>query len=92
MRLHRLTGLEQEKLGQEYAEILAAIHELLRILSDPARLMAVIREELLAVREQYGDARRTEIIEQRLDLSLEDLITEENVVVTLSHAGSYNFV
>ncbi len=87
MRLHRLTGLEQEKLGQEYAEILAAIHELLRILSDPARLMAVIREELLAVREQYGDARRTEIIEQRLDLSLEDLITEENVVVTLSHAG-----
>jgi DNA gyrase subunit A len=87
MRLHRLTGLEQEKLAQEYEEILGSIRQLLRILSDPARLMEVIREELLAVREQFGDARRTEILEQRLDLSLEDLITEENVVVTLSHAG-----
>jgi DNA gyrase subunit A len=87
MRLHRLTGLEQEKLGQEYKEILDAIRELLRILSDPARLMEVIRDELLAVREQFGDQRRTEILQDRLDLSLEDLITEENVVVTISHAG-----
>jgi DNA gyrase subunit A len=87
MRLHRLTGLEQEKLGQEYREILDAIRELLRILSDPARLMEVIRDELLAVREQFGDQRRTEILQDRLDLSLEDLITEENVVVTISHAG-----
>jgi DNA gyrase subunit A len=87
MRLHRLTGLEQEKLAQEYQEILEAIRELLRILSDPGRLMEVIRKELKAVREQYGDARRTEILEQRLDLSLEDLITEENVVVTVSHSG-----
>jgi len=90
MRLHRLTGLEQEKLAQEYEEILQAIRELLRILSDPGRLMEVIRDELQAVREQFGqfgDARRTEILEQRLDLSLEDLITEENVVVTISHAG-----
>jgi DNA gyrase subunit A len=87
MRLHRLTGLEQEKLGQEYGEILGTVRELLRILSDPARLMEVIREELLAIREQYGDPRRTEILRDRLDLSLEDLITEENVVVTLSHAG-----
>jgi len=87
MRLHRLTGLEQEKLAQEYEEILQAIRELLRILSDPGRLMEVIREELQAVREQFGDTRRTEILEQRLDLSLEDLITEENVVVTISHAG-----
>ena len=87
MRLHRLTGLEQEKLAQEYEEILGAIRALLRILSDPARLMEVIREELLAVREQFGDARRTEILQDRLDLSLEDLITEENVVVTISHAG-----
>jgi len=87
MRLHRLTGLEQEKLAQEYEEILGAIRDLLRILSDPARLMEVIREELLSVREQFGDARRTEILQDRLDLSLEDLITEENVVVTVSHAG-----
>jgi DNA gyrase subunit A len=87
MRLHRLTGLEQEKLAQEYREILGAIRELLRILSDPGRLMEVIREELQAVLEQFGDARRTEILEHRLDLSLEDLITEEDVVVTISHAG-----
>ena len=87
MRLHRLTGLEQEKLAQEYREILDAIRELLRILSDPGRLMEVIREELQAVLEQFGDARRTEILEDRLDLSLEDLITEEDVVVTISHAG-----
>jgi DNA gyrase subunit A len=87
MRLHRLTGLEQEKLAQEYAEILAAIRELLRILSDPGRLMEVIREELRAILEQFGDRRRTEILEERLDLSLEDLITEEDVVVTISHAG-----
>jgi DNA gyrase subunit A len=87
MRLHRLTGLEQEKLAQEYAEILAAIRDLLRILSDPGRLMEVIREELRAILEQFGDRRRTEILEDRLDLSLEDLITEENVVVTISHAG-----
>ena len=87
MRLHRLTGLEQEKLTTEYGEILDKVKELLEILSEPARLMQVIRDELVAIREQYGDPRRTEIIEQRLDLSLEDLITEENVVVTISHAG-----
>jgi DNA gyrase subunit A len=87
MRLHRLTGLEQEKLTTEYEDILGAISELLRILSQPERLMEVIREELEAILEQYGDERRTEIIEQRLDLSLEDLITEEDVVVTISHGG-----
>jgi DNA gyrase subunit A len=87
MRLHRLTGLEQEKLTNEYEEILETVKELLLILSDPGRLMAVIREELEAVRDQYGDERRTEILEHRIDLSLEDLITEEDVVVTLSHAG-----
>jgi DNA gyrase subunit A len=87
MRLHRLTGLEQDKLTREYEEILDKVKELLAILSDPARLMQVIREELLAIKEQYGDERRTEILQDRLDLSLEDLITEENVVVTLSHAG-----
>ena len=87
MRLHRLTGLEQEKLTREYEEILDTVRELLRVLSDPARLMEVIKGELEEVREQYGDDRRTEIIEQRLDLTLEDLISEEDVVVTLSHAG-----
>jgi DNA gyrase subunit A len=87
MRLHRLTGLEQEKLTEEYRGILDTVRELLRVLSEPERLLEVIREELAEVREQFGDTRRTEIIEQRLDLSLEDLITEEDVVVTLSHAG-----
>jgi len=87
MRLHRLTGLEQEKLTREYEEILSSIKELLLILSEPARLMQVIRDELGAILEQFGDERRTEILEERLDLSLEDLITEENVVVTLSHGG-----
>ena len=87
MRLHRLTGLEQEKLTEEYGQILGTVRALLEILSDPARLMQVIRDELVEIRDQYGDARRTEIIERRLDLSLEDLITEENVVVTISHAG-----
>ncbi len=87
MRLHRLTGLEQEKLTREYEEILERVKELLLILSDPGRLMEVIREELEAIREQFGDERRTEILQDRLDLSLEDLITEEDVVVTLSHEG-----
>jgi len=87
MRLHRLTGLEQEKLTREYEEILERVKELLLILSEPARLMEVIRTELEAILEQYGDERRTEILQDRLDLSLEDLITEENVVVTLSHGG-----
>ncbi len=87
MRLHRLTGLEQEKLTSEYEEILGTVRDLLEILSDPGRLMTVIREELDDVREKYGDERRTVILEKKLDLSLEDLITEEDVVVTISHAG-----
>ncbi|MDX1555834.1 MAG: DNA gyrase C-terminal beta-propeller domain-containing protein, partial [Xanthomonadales bacterium] len=87
MRLQRLTGLEQERLTEEYGEILKHVKELLKILSEPARLMQVIRGELEDVREQFGDERRTEILESRLDLSMEDLITEEDVVVTLSHGG-----
>jgi DNA gyrase subunit A len=87
MRLHRLTGLEQEKLTREYEEILDRVKEMLLILSNPGRLMDVIREELEAIRERYGDARRTEILQDRLDLSLEDLIAREEVVVTLSHEG-----
>ncbi len=87
MRLHRLTGLEQDKLTAEYEEILGEIEKLLKILSDPDELLRVIREELLAIDEKYGDARRTELREQFEGLDLEDLITEEDMVVTLSHAG-----
>lgn len=87
MRLHRLTGLEQDKILDEYREVLAEIAALLAILSDPDNLMAVIREELVKVKEEYGDERRTEILDAHLDLTLEDLITEEEMVVTLSHEG-----
>ncbi len=87
LRLHRLTGLEQDKILNEYSEIIDKIKGLLDILSSSERLMEVIREELVAIRDQYADERRTEIIDNRLDLTLEDLITEEDVVVTLSHAG-----
>jgi DNA gyrase subunit A len=87
LRLHRLTGLEQDKIIKEYEELLEKIEDLLDILSNPDRLMQVIRGELVDIREQYGDERRTEILQTRLDLTLEDLITEEDVVVTLSHAG-----
>ncbi|MGC9008874.1 MAG: DNA gyrase subunit A, partial [Halothiobacillaceae bacterium] len=87
LRLHRLTGLEQDKIVGEFAEILNTIAELLEILAHPDRLMAVIREELVAIRTQYADARRTEIQAARADLSEEDLIAEEQRVVTLSHAG-----
>jgi DNA gyrase subunit A len=87
LRLHQLTGLEQDKIVGEYKDLLEEIKKLLEILSNPDRLMAVIREELEGLREQYGDKRRTEILTDHLDLTLEDLITEEDVVVTLSHAG-----
>ncbi|MGD2117307.1 MAG: DNA gyrase subunit A [Chromatiales bacterium] len=87
LRLHRLTGLEQDKILNEYSEIIDKIKELLDILSSPDRLMEVIRDELIDIREQFGDARRTEIISDHLELTLEDLITEEDVVVTLSHQG-----
>ena len=81
LRLHRLTRLEQDKIRSEFKEIVETIKGLIEILSNPERLMQVIREELLAVREQFGDARRTEIQQDQTDLSLEDLITEEDVVV-----------
>ncbi|WP_126455442.1 DNA gyrase subunit A [Sulfuriflexus mobilis] len=87
MRLHRLTGLEQDKILKEYQEILDNIAEYLEILNNPDRLMEVIREELVAMNEQYGDERRTEILDAHEDLTLEDLISEEDVVVTLSHEG-----
>ncbi|MFA7387006.1 MAG: DNA gyrase subunit A, partial [Thiohalobacteraceae bacterium] len=87
LRLHQLTGLEQNKIVGEYKELLGVIDELLAILNSPDRLMAVIRDELIAIREQFGDKRRTEINASHVDLTLEDLITEEDVVVTLSHTG-----
>jgi DNA gyrase subunit A len=87
LRLHRLTGLEQEKIVNEYKEILSAIEALLEILNSPDRLMQVIRDELIAIRDQFGDERRTEIVSTQQDLLIEDLITEEDMVVTLSHAG-----
>ncbi len=87
LRLHRLTGLEQDKIISEYSEIIERIKELLDIISSADCLMSVIREELCSIRDQFSDERRTEILQNRLDLSLEDLITEEDVVVTLSHAG-----
>ncbi|MGB4073048.1 DNA gyrase subunit A [Pseudomonas sp.] len=87
LRLHRLTGLEHEKLLAEYQEILTQIGELIRILNSAVRLMEVIREELEAIKAEFGDARRTEILDNRLDLSLADLITEEERVVTISHSG-----
>jgi DNA gyrase subunit A len=87
MRLHRLTGLEQEKIVEEFKELLVRIADLSDILARPERLTLVIREELIEVREQYGDARRTEINRDHLDLSTEDLIEPQDVVVTLSHAG-----
>ncbi|AQZ95203.1 DNA gyrase subunit A [Halopseudomonas phragmitis] len=87
LRLHRLTGLEHEKLLGEYQEILVQIGELLRILNSQERLMEVIVEELEQVKTSYGDERRTEIVASRLDLTIADLITEEDRVVTISHGG-----
>lgn len=87
LRLHRLTGLEQDKILNEYRELLKLIADLQEILRDPARLQAVIRQELQTIRELYGDKRRTEILFDHKNLRIEDLITDETVVVTLSHEG-----
>jgi DNA gyrase subunit A len=87
LRLNRLTGLEKDKIFDEYKALLVAIADLLDILTSGERLMQVIREELEAVRDQYQDKRRTEIRTDQENLSLEDLINEEDVVVTLSHSG-----
>ncbi len=87
LRLQKLTGLEHEKLISEYQEKLDEITEYLNILADSSRLKQVIRDELEAVRAEYGDERRSEIIESQLDLTVEDLINEEDRVVTISHAG-----
>ena len=87
MRLHRLTGLEQDKIISEYKQLLVAIQDLTDILTRPERLTEVVRDELIEMRDAYGDARRTEINRDHLDLTTEDLIEPQDVVVTLSHAG-----
>ena len=87
LRLHRLTGLEQEKIVNEYKQLLELIDEYLHILGSDVRLMEVIREELEEIKTQYADGRRTEIVQDYSNLSAEDLITEEDMVVTMSHEG-----
>lgn len=87
LRLHRLTGLEQDKILQEYKDLLVVIDDLLDILANRDRLMSVISEELKALIEEYKEERRTEIVDKFLNLTAEDLITEEDMVVTLSHEG-----
>ena len=87
LRLHRMTGLEQDKISSEYSELIANIQTFLEILANPDKLQEVIRSELTEVRAAYADPRRTEIVENYDDLTVEDLIPVETVVVTLSHAG-----
>jgi DNA gyrase subunit A len=87
MRLHRLTGLERDKIMADYREVLALIKRLKEILASEVEILAIIKQELLEIRENYADDRRTEIIAASSDLSLEDLIVDEDMVVTVSHAG-----
>ena len=87
MQLQRLTGLEQDKIMSEYREVIAAIEDLLDILARPERVTQIIGDELLEVKREFGDARRSEIVVNGQDLQIEDLIASEDVVVTLSHAG-----
>ena len=87
LRLHRLTALEQDKIVKEFSGLIENIKVYQEILSQPERLNSVIQEELQEIRERYVDERRTEIVEDHADLTIEDLIPEEDVVVTLSHAG-----
>jgi DNA gyrase subunit A len=87
LRLQRLTGLEQEKITSEYRDVMTLIEDLLDILAKPARVTTVVRDELASIRDQFGDKRRSEIVAQGVDLSLEDLIAPEDMVVTMSHGG-----
>lgn len=87
MRLQRLTGLEQDKVVNEYREVMDVIADLLDILDTPARVTTMIADEMQEVNNQFGDERRSEIVENTQDISLEDLITPQDVVVTLSHTG-----
>jgi len=87
MRLQRLTGLEQDKIVNEYKEVMDVIADLLDILANASRVTAIITDELTEIKKQFGDKRRSEIVANAQDLSLEDLITPQDVVVTLSHTG-----
>ena len=87
MRLQRLTNLEREKIQQDYREILKTIERLKGILASEALILNIIREELTELKKRFGDPRRTEIIEDTTEIKLEDLIVEEDMVVTISHTG-----
>jgi DNA gyrase subunit A len=87
LRLQRLTGMERDKIQQEHAELLETIREYEAILSSETRIRGIVRTELLELREKYSDARRTEIIDSEEEIDIEDLIVEEDMVVTKSHAG-----
>ena len=87
MRLQRLTQLERHKIVEEHEQVLALIDELKGILASDAKLMAIIKQELVAIRDEYGDARRTEIIDRTTDLTIEDLLADEEMVVTITRSG-----
>ncbi|PLX97693.1 MAG: DNA gyrase subunit A [Desulfuromonas sp.] len=87
MRLHRLTGLERDKIVAEYEEVMALIKRLKEILASEAEILKIIKGELLDIKERFGDERRSEIVEFTGDLSIEDMIVEEDMVVTVSHSG-----
>jgi len=87
LRLQRLTSLEQDKITGDYRDVMDLIADLLDILAKPARVTQIIRDELTAIRDQFGDARKSEIVAQGVDLAIEDLIAPEDMVVTLSHGG-----
>jgi DNA gyrase subunit A len=87
LRLQRLTGLEQDKITGEYREIMVTISDLLNVLATPARVTQIVETELTTIRDQFGDKRRSEIVAQGEDISIEDLIAPEDMVVTLSHSG-----
>ena len=87
MRLQRLTGLEREKIEAEYQELMKLIKELTEILEDKARRMQIIKDELIEIKTRFGDTRRTEIIDAPSDVDIEDLIAEEDMVITMSHEG-----
>ena len=89
LRLQRLTGLEQDKIVGEYREVMALIADLLDILARPERITTIIGEELRAVKDQYGDPRRSEVVMNTAEINIEDLIAPEDMVVTLSHGGYF---
>src|SRR5207248_7798616 len=87
MRLQRLTQLERHKIVEEHEQVVALIAELKGILASDEKLMAIIKEELLAIKDAYGDARRTEIVSQTTDLTIEDLLADEEMIVTITRSG-----